>query len=519
MSYLGKGDPVHLPSPQIRVLHVDDQRDLADLTAEFLERENDDITVVTETNVQNGLDRLATEPIDCIVSDYEMSGQNGLEFLERVRAEHGDIPFILFTGKGSEEIASEAISAGVTDYLQKESGTDQYTVLANRIANAVEHHRSRRTVEATEEKLLQLAERTDDILFMFDGAWEEVLFVNSAYEDLWGGSIAELRDDPTAFLDYIHHEDRDSARESLERLQHGEADTIEYRVITDDGDQRWVRGQTKPIFDDDGTVSRITGFVRDITDRKTREQELEARATAMEAATDGIAILNDDQEYVFMNDAHAAIYGFDDPDELLGKSWRACYDDPDIAQFETEILPQLSETGEWHGNMTVTAANGQTIHQDLDLQQLDDGRVVCVVRDVTDRIEREQAVRDLHETARELVQAETPEEVSEITVEAFRDVLDMPANTVHLYDEEEDGLVPIASTAAGQELVGEIPTFHPGEGIAWEVFETGEPQVYDDVSTATGRINPETVIKSELILPLGEHGVLLIGLNEAMKFD
>ncbi len=52
--------------------------------------------------------------------------QDGIEFLEAVREGHRDLPFILYTGKGSEEVASDAISAGVTDYLQKGSGTDQY---------------------------------------------------------------------------------------------------------------------------------------------------------------------------------------------------------------------------------------------------------------------------------------------------------------------------------------------------------------------------------------------------------
>ncbi len=61
-----------------------------------------------------------------------MPGQDGIEFLESVRAIDEKLPFILFTGKGSEEVASEAISAGVTDYLQKHQGTDQYTMLANR---------------------------------------------------------------------------------------------------------------------------------------------------------------------------------------------------------------------------------------------------------------------------------------------------------------------------------------------------------------------------------------------------
>ena len=319
-----------------------------------------------------------------------MPGCDGLEFLEYVREDHGKIPFILYTGKGSEEIASKAISTGVTDYLQKETGTDHYTVLANRIENAVQQYRSQRAVEATEQKLSQIAERTDDILFMFDESWNELLFINSAYEDIWGGSISELRENPRSFLDYVHPDDRDIAEQSIERLQRGKSDTVEYRVITDDGDQRWVRGETKPILDDAGELFRITGFVRDITDQKEHEQDLQARATAMEAATDGIAILNEDQEFVYVNEAHAGIYGYEDPDQLLGESWRVCYDDAEIARFESEILSQLAENGSWHGEMTVTAADGQTIHQDLTLKRLDDGRVVCAVRDITEQRERKR---------------------------------------------------------------------------------------------------------------------------------
>ncbi len=89
-----------------------------------------------------GLDQLAADDFDCVVSDYDMPDQNGVEFLETIREESPDLPFILYTGKGSEEVASDAISAGVTDYVQKESGTSQYAVLANRVINAVEQYRA-----------------------------------------------------------------------------------------------------------------------------------------------------------------------------------------------------------------------------------------------------------------------------------------------------------------------------------------------------------------------------------------
>jgi DNA-binding NtrC family response regulator len=103
----------------IHVLHVDDDVAFGELVSDFLTHGNERISVTTAEDAIHGREILATQDIDCIVSDYEMPEQNGLEFLESVREEYEDIPFILFTGKGSEEIASQAISAGVTDYLQK----------------------------------------------------------------------------------------------------------------------------------------------------------------------------------------------------------------------------------------------------------------------------------------------------------------------------------------------------------------------------------------------------------------
>jgi PAS domain S-box-containing protein len=130
-------------SEAIKVLYVDDNQQLTGLVSECLEREDDRITVETAGSATEGLDALSRTDFDCVVSDYNMPVTNGLDFLRDVP----NLPFILYTGKGSEEVASEAISAGVTDYLQKGSGTSQYTVLANRIINAVKKHRSEERAE------------------------------------------------------------------------------------------------------------------------------------------------------------------------------------------------------------------------------------------------------------------------------------------------------------------------------------------------------------------------------------
>ncbi|SIR80644.1 GAF domain-containing protein [Haladaptatus litoreus] len=130
----------------IRVLHVEDNEFFATVASDILQQELDDVEVHTENAPCDALSRLKEEQFDCVVSDYEMPGMNGLELLDAVREIRSELPFILMTGGGSENTASRAISAGVTDYLQKGDGRRQFVALANRIENAVAHRRAEKAV-------------------------------------------------------------------------------------------------------------------------------------------------------------------------------------------------------------------------------------------------------------------------------------------------------------------------------------------------------------------------------------
>jgi len=131
----------------IRVLQVDDESEFLDLATTYLSRQDDRFSIETASSADAGLDCLAANDFDCIISDYDMPGMNGIDFLQAVREDYPELPFILFTGKGSEEVASEAVSAGVTDYLQKQGASEQYELLANRVTNAVEQRRARTQAE------------------------------------------------------------------------------------------------------------------------------------------------------------------------------------------------------------------------------------------------------------------------------------------------------------------------------------------------------------------------------------
>lgn len=145
-----------------RVLLVDDDPSLADLMANQLGDLRDAFSIRIETDPNDALEAIETDDIDCVVSDHHMPQMTGLELLRYVREMDADLPFILFTARGSEEIASEAVSEGVTDYFRKRRGADQWRVLANRIENVSARYRAEEAVQRRESALRRLARTVID---------------------------------------------------------------------------------------------------------------------------------------------------------------------------------------------------------------------------------------------------------------------------------------------------------------------------------------------------------------------
>ncbi len=125
-------------------------------------------------------------------------------------------------------------------------------------------------------------------------------------------------------------------------------------------------------------------------------QEAQQRlVTAVETAVEGISILNANQEYIYMNLAHAKIFGYDSPDELIGKTWREIYSPEQVARFEKELVPVLFKVGAWQGQLETRRRDGTKFIQDISLKVLPDYGMVCVCRDATPRIEAEKKRQDL----------------------------------------------------------------------------------------------------------------------------
>jgi len=376
-----------------RVLHVDDDAALLDLAAELLHRADDRLQVVTETSVPAALDRLDDEPaIDAVVSDYQMPAMNGLDFLDRVRDAYPNLPFVLFTGQGSEEIASDAIARGVTDYLQKGVGTDQYTVLANRVTNAIERQQMAAELRRREAHLRQ-AQSVANL-----GSWWTDVESDDLY---WSDEVFEIfglteRDSPLdheAFMSYVHPDDREFVEENWQAALEGEPYDIEHRVVVD-GETKWVREQAEITFEDGDPIHAV-GVVQDLTDRTERQRRLRETNHRLQAVIDtvdaAIFMKDADGTYQLLNDTAREILGLDEDADVTGLTTADLFPQATAREFRADDRHVL-ETGEpIRKEEPVPHSDGVHVHLTIKSPIFDaDGEpsgICAVSTDISDRVD------------------------------------------------------------------------------------------------------------------------------------
>ncbi|PSP82972.1 hybrid sensor histidine kinase/response regulator [Halobacteriales archaeon QS_1_68_17] len=399
------------PRDAVVVLHVDDDREFAALTAESLEREDSQFRVVTEQSAGDGIERLAAGGIDCIVSDYEMPGMNGLEFLDRVRDIDRNVPFILFTGRGSEEVASEAISAGVTDYLQKEPGGDQYAVLANRVRNAVERYRLEREQARSQEgeRYRSIVEAAGDPLFALD-ARGRFTYLNGALVDLTGYDEDVLLGADVARI--LVREDARRGSHVVRSVLSGDdgSRTTELRVFRRDGSR--IPCEIKITRFSFGGTSGAVGVARDVSERREYERTLRrerARYSALfENTDDAVALVEYDGETPYIQDANGAFDSlFASPDaDVVGRPLDEVVAAKERREEARDISQRVKEGTYMRGELERDTVDGPRtfLWQAVPLADPETGTVdqaFAVYRDISRLRERERELERQNERLKE----------------------------------------------------------------------------------------------------------------------
>jgi PAS domain S-box-containing protein len=526
--------------------------------AKRLERANDAFEVTIISDPITALEHLHDTPVDCLLSGYDLQGMNGLEVLDQVRETNPELPFILLTEDGNEDIARDAISAGATDYFQKDRIEERFEVLASRIETVVERSHDRAAVERERSHRAALFENTPDpiISVIFNGETPEIADVNPAFESVFGFEAETVigRSIRDVIVPDSEHEEHRSLREDVAGGRPVEA---EVRRQTKDG----VRQFKLRIIPTDGLSGSHSAYAwyTEITEQKQYENRLESlnktSQNLMTATTETeVANITVEIAQQVLEQPLTVMWSFDADAEMLhplaatdtatelngsidindgiapitsGTAEMDIFHEGTLTEIEdynsvensahpdtplgTVLIVPLGDYGQLH-------VGSKTVRPFVDATR-DLVEILCQNAEAAlERVHREQTLSDLSELTSKLVQTSSAEEIASIAAEAGRDILELPYTHVYLTNDDGEVLKPAAVTDATSEQFGELPTFRKGEGIFWEIVSSGEIHLYDDVQS-NAELASELPFRSAVIAPLGEMGVFASGSLKTAQFD
>lgn len=392
--------------------------------------------------------------------------------------------------------------------------------------DVTERRRREADLEASKHRYETLVDQfPNGIVTLFDEDHRYQVVGGTGFEHL-GVSPADL--EGARLSDVFPPENVETLEPLYDRAFEGESSTVEVGL-----EDHVFCVHVVPVRDDDGTVVAGMTMSQDVTERAERERELEAARgryrTLLQAAPDPVFVADADTgDVVEVNEAAEAFRG-EPREDIVGRHQTDLH-----PAAESDTYQGLFERGVTAGGSRRRLPDGSQIHAvtadgtrvpveiSAETVELADRTVIFgVFRDVSDQLEYERAMTELNEATGDLFTAETPAVVAERIVETVRAVLEPAAASVYLADETE-GVLRQAAHAAGLDLAATASgpaVVQPCDHVAWRAFASGETLTVDDVRTERERSDPETPFRSEVVVPLGERGVLVAEDTAVGGFD
>ena len=432
-----------------------------------------------------------------------------LEVLRREGKVEGEL-FPMQTQNGGDRWTRATIT------LTEENG-DRY--LEGIIEDVTERRRAEQALRQREQRFRSLFEEHSAPMLLVDPDTGAIERANAAAATFYGYDADDLASMTVQDLNVLPPEEVAARRADADQRAQNR---FVFPHQLESGEVRMVEVHSTPVTIEDQSL--LFSIIHDITERKEKEREARLRSDAIEASTDGIAIIGADGTYVYVNEAHAEAYGYDDSDAMLGQSWRICYGPDELDRFDENILPQLHEEGEWRGEVTGRTADGASFPQELTLTTFGGGVTISVVRDITERKRREAVLRErqekieaLYEATRRLLRAESREEIDAEIHGVLQDVFAYPIRHTAVVEENE---IVVQNTTTEDEADLPPLSSHPvdGDTVAARALAAGEAVVVPDTRTLDNDIDYGDV-RAAAGVPIGQRGVLIVGKDTEGDFD
>ncbi len=326
----------------ISVLYVDDDPGLLEIGKIFLEQRGQ-FSVDIITSAPAALTLLNSKNYDAIISDYQMPGMDGIEFLKKVRISGNTIPFVLFTGRGREEVVIQALNEGADFYLQKGGEpVSQFTELSHKIRQAVQQRKAEASIRDHERRESDILNFLPDATFAIDTngvviAWNRAMEMMSgvrASEILGKGdyeyALPFYPERRPILIDLVLHEDPTIETKYPLMRRDGRtliAETTSPVLYNGRGGSIWITAT--PLNNTHGTITGAIESVRDITDRIQADEELQAAygqiaaseekfRDIVETSPDMIWETDTKGVFTYMSPQCARMTGYS-PEEIIGR--------------------------------------------------------------------------------------------------------------------------------------------------------------------------------------------------------
>ena len=303
----------------IRVLHVDDDPSILEISKQIMIDMDSSLEFDGATCVDEALRKLSTGQYDVVVSDYEMPQKDGLKFLKELREGKNEIPFILFTGKGREEVVIQALNLGADNYVNKQGSPETvYSELAHLVSSAVEKYRAKLRNENDSLAFHNVRDAivSSDANFTIT-AW------NKAAEELFGfGSLEVLQKKIDDVFEKI------LVKPSCDELMHQLKTTGQFQgeVVCQNkkGQKRNGLINVISLVSENGKFLGNVTVCSDITERKKTEEALlkfkQRIADILESIADYVYALDRNWNFIYVNKLAANHWHYK-PEELNGKNY------------------------------------------------------------------------------------------------------------------------------------------------------------------------------------------------------